>query len=83
MAIDTNAMDPSENCAHPELAANHRVNGDVETISRGPWERIQADADRIVSLARGRENVCLGTGALPYETPPENVLRLREYVSQF
>ena len=60
-----------------------RVNGDVETISRGPWERIRADADRLVNLARGRENVCLGTGALPYETPPENVLRLREYVSQF
>ena len=28
-------------------------------------------------------NVCLGTGALPYETPPENVLRLQEYASQF
>ena len=60
-----------------------RVNGDVETISRGPWERIQADADRLLALVRGRENVCLGTGALPYETPPENVLRLREYVREF
>jgi uroporphyrinogen decarboxylase len=60
-----------------------RVNSDVEIISRGPWERIKADADRIVNLVRGRPNVCLGTGALPYETPPENVLRLREYVSQF
>ncbi len=59
-----------------------RVNSDVEIISRGPWERIRADADRIVDLVRGRANVCLGTGALPYETPPENVLRLREYVSQ-
>jgi len=58
-----------------------RVNGDVEIISRGPWERIQADADRIVGLVRGRDNVCLGTGALPYETPPEHVLRLREYVN--
>lgn len=60
-----------------------RVNGDVETISRGPWERIRADADRLLDLVRGRENVCLGTGALPYETPPENVLRLREYVKAF
>lgn len=60
-----------------------RVNSDVEIVSRGPWERIRADADRIINLVRGRENVCLGTGALPYETPPENVLRLREYVSQF
>jgi uroporphyrinogen-III decarboxylase len=60
-----------------------RVNTDVEVISRGPWERIQADADRILRLVRGRPNVCLGTGALPYETPPDHVLRLREYVSRF
>jgi len=60
-----------------------RVNSDVEIISRGSWEQIQADADRIIRLVRGRSNVCLGTGALPYETPPENVLRLRDYVSQF
>jgi len=57
-----------------------RINSDVEIISRGTWESIRADADRIIRLARGRENVCLGTGALPYDTPPENVLRLMEYV---
>lgn len=57
-----------------------RINMDVEVISRGSWERIRAEADRVVRLAEGRENVCLGTGALPYETVPENVLRLREYV---
>jgi uroporphyrinogen decarboxylase len=60
-----------------------RVNSDVELISRGPWEAIRADADRILELVRGRPNVCMGTGALPYETPPENVLRLREYVAEF
>jgi uroporphyrinogen decarboxylase len=60
-----------------------RVNTDVELISRGTWEQIRADADRIIGLVRGRPNVCMGTGALPYETPPENVLRLTEYVSQF
>lgn len=59
-----------------------RVNTDVEIVSRGPWERIRAEADRIARLVRGRPNVCMGTGALPYETPPENVLRLREYVSR-
>jgi uroporphyrinogen decarboxylase len=60
-----------------------RVNTNVEVIARGTWEHIQANADRIIRLLRGRPNVCMGTGALPYETPPENVLRLREYVSQF
>jgi len=57
-----------------------RVNSDVELISRGTWDQIRADADRIIRLTEGRENVCMGTGALPYETPPENVLMLMEYV---
>jgi uroporphyrinogen decarboxylase len=60
-----------------------RVNSGSEIISRGSWEQIRGDADRIIGLIRGRPNVCLGTGALPYETPPENVLKLREYVGQF
>lgn len=60
-----------------------RVNTDVELMARGTWDQIRADADRIVALVGGRPNVCMGTGALPYETPPENVLKLREYVSRF
>jgi uroporphyrinogen decarboxylase len=59
-----------------------RVNSGSEIISRGPWEKIQADADRILRLVAGRPNVCMGTGAVPYETPPENVLRLMEYVRE-
>lgn len=40
-------------------------------------------AGRIPMAVRvaGRPNVCLGTGALPYETPPENVIRLRDYAA--
>ena len=57
-----------------------RINSDVELISRGTWEQIRADADRIIRWAEGRNNVCMGTGALPYETPPENVLKVMEYV---
>lgn len=58
-----------------------RVNTSPQTIAHGSWEQIRADADRIVGLVRGRPNVCLGTGSLPYETPPENVVRLREYLA--
>ena len=57
-----------------------RVNSDVELISHGSWEEIRADADFIIRIAAGRPNVCMGTGALPYDTPPENVLKLTEYV---
>jgi len=58
-----------------------RVNGDLRVIAAGPWPRIEADANRLSGLVKGRPNVCLGTGALPYETNPENVRRLIDYVS--
>jgi hypothetical protein len=32
-----------------------------------------------VALAARRPNVLLGTGAIPYETPPEHILALKEY----
>jgi len=58
-----------------------RVNGDLRVIAAGPWDCIKADADRLLSLVQGRPNVCLGTGALPYETNPENVRKLIDYVT--
>lgn len=59
-----------------------RVNTSGEVMVRGSWEEIRAEVDRIRNLTAGRPNVCLGTGALPYETPPENVLRVKEYCQQ-
>lgn len=59
-----------------------RINTDAQVIAHGSWPQIQAEADRILRLAQGRPNVSMGTGALPYETPPENVLRLRDYLAQ-
>ena len=32
-------------------------------------------------LAAGRPNILLGTGAVPYETPPVNLLLIRDYVA--
>lgn len=55
-----------------------RVNTSAEVIVYGPRARLRGEFDRIVQLTAGRENVCLGTGALPYETPPEHVLLLKE-----
>lgn len=56
-----------------------RVNMSSEVIARGTEEQIRAEVDRIVDLTRGRPNVCVGTGALPYETPPESVLFAKRY----
>jgi uroporphyrinogen decarboxylase len=57
-----------------------RINMDLRVLVRGPWQAIRAEVDRVLALVRGRVNVCLGTGTLPFETPAENVLHVAEYV---
>lgn len=64
--------------AHPGVMV--RVNMDHRIVAGPSWEAIRAEADRVVALARRRQKSCIGTGALPYETPPQNVLRLKEYL---
>ena len=56
------------------------------TLSRKPRDEAEdepadaafAEADRAMALAEGREKVCLGSGALPYEAIPETKLKLPE-----
>ncbi len=57
-----------------------RINCDPSIIARGPVESIRDELDRLLKLIDGHPNVCIGTGALPYETPPEHVLQAQEYV---
>ncbi|NLW50481.1 MAG: hypothetical protein GXY85_06510 [Candidatus Brocadiaceae bacterium] len=59
-----------------------RVNTAPDVVASGSVEEIRREVDRILALAAGRPNVCLGTGALPYETPPESVLWIRNYVAE-
>jgi uroporphyrinogen decarboxylase len=58
-----------------------RINLNPRTVAYGSRVDILAEVDRILALANGRPNVLLGTGAVPYETPPENILLIRDYVS--
>ena len=55
-----------------------RINTSSQVLVYGTRDELRGEFDRIVRLAAGRANVCMGTGALPYETPPENVLWLKE-----
>jgi len=64
---------------HPEVMV--WVNMDHRIVAGPSWDAIRREADRVVALARTRRKSCIGTGALPYETPPENVLRLKEYLA--
>ena len=51
------------------------------TVAYGSENDIIMEIERILELADGRPNVLLGTGAVPYETPSENILFIKEYVS--
>ena len=63
--------------ARPDVRV--RINMDLRIVASGTHAQIEAEADRVIAVAGDRPNVCLGTGALPYETPPENVLMVREH----
>jgi uroporphyrinogen decarboxylase len=65
--------------AYPQVKV--RVNLDPRVYVQGTKAEILAEVDRVIELAAGRPNIWLGTGAVPYETPPENILLIRDYVS--
>ena len=59
-----------------------RINMDLRIVASGTHRQIESEADRVLALAGDRPNVCLGTGALPYETDPNNVRYLIDYVER-
>jgi len=64
---------------HPQVKV--RINMDPAIVACDDPERIYGEIDRILSIAGGRPNCLMGTGCLPYETPPENIRRIKEYLS--
>ncbi len=63
---------------HPDVRI--RVNCDLRIISSGTHEEIRKEADRVIALIGGHPNTTLGTGTLPYEANPDNVLFVMDYV---
>jgi hypothetical protein len=59
-----------------------RVNASPRIMAQGTRSELRGEVLRIAAIAAGRDNVCLGTSALPYETPPENVLYVQELCGQ-
>jgi len=64
---------------HPQVKV--RVNLDPLLYTYGTKEEILADIDKVIALAAGKDNILLGTGAIPYNTPVENILLIKDYVS--
>lgn len=62
---------------HP--AVKVRVNLDPRVYTSGTPEAIRAAVDEVVALAVEYPGLLLGTGAIPYETPVENLLLLKAY----
>jgi hypothetical protein len=58
-----------------------RVNLHSGIVAHGSWDELRAEADRVLAFTRRRPNTVLGAGVLPYETVPENVFRLRDYIA--
>jgi uroporphyrinogen decarboxylase len=58
-----------------------RVNLDPGVVACPHPERIYRAIDRVLDIVGGRPQCVMGTGALPLETPPENIRLIRDYVA--
>jgi len=65
--------------SRPEVRV--RVNLDPRVYTTGSRENMRLAVEEVVQLAVSRPNLLLGTGAIPYETPHENILTLLELCS--
>ena len=64
---------------HPHV--NVRINMDHRLVASKDHPAILREVDRILGIAAGRPNCMLGTGVLPFDTPPENIRLIKEYLN--
>ena len=64
---------------HPEVKV--RVNMDPGIVACADRARIYREVDRILRIAADHDNCLMGTGCLPYETPPTNIRLIRDYIA--
>lgn len=59
-----------------------RINMPVSTLGNSDWKSTAAIADRALALARRIKRGSVGTGVVPFNTTPEHLLRLRDYIQK-
>lgn len=64
---------------HPHIKI--RVNLDPGVVACHEPERIYRGIDRVLEIVGGRTNCVMGTGAMPLETPPQNIRLICEYIA--
>jgi uroporphyrinogen decarboxylase len=80
--VETNqpAFVESVGRTHPHVKV--RVNMNPGIVACSDPERIYREIDRVLAFAGGQSNCLLGTGALPLETPPENIRLIKDYLAR-
>ena len=64
---------------HPHVKI--RVNLDPGVVTCHDPQRIYRAIDHVLEIVGPRTNCVMGTGAMPLETPPENIRLIREYLA--
>jgi uroporphyrinogen decarboxylase len=65
---------------HPQVKV--RVNLDPRVLVSQDPEPLYRAIDHVREMVVAQRNCVMGTGALPLETPPENIRLIREYIAQ-
>jgi uroporphyrinogen-III decarboxylase len=65
---------------HPHVRI--RVNLDPGIVACHDPERIYRAIDHVLEIVGERTNCLMGTGALPLETPPDNIRLIRDYLAR-
>jgi len=78
--VETNQAKFVESVSRTHPQVKLRVNLAPAVVACPDREPIYRGIDRVLEIAGGRANCVMGTGAMPLETPVENIRLIREYV---
>jgi len=79
--IETNQAAFVEAVARLAPHARMRINLDPGVVACHDPQRIYRAIDHVLAITAGHKNCVMGTGAMPLETPPENIRLIREYLA--
>jgi uroporphyrinogen-III decarboxylase len=80
--VETNQAAFVERVARTHPHVKLRVNLDPGVVACRDPERIHRGIDRVLEIVGGRPNCVMGTGAMPLETPLENMRLIRDYLAR-